>query len=1084
MKQTTSKLLLLFALFCVSNVGTASPHRHYSSTGSTDYFRSNLGSGGSGGWSTASNWQSSSDGVSWVTATVAPTSNATSILIQANQTMTISGSSQTMNNVTIDGNLKFTSNSSKLTDDKTNGSIDIDAGGALIFQTGNETYANAISLASGVHIEIHTNGRITVGNNSNVAIGANFATDATGTYIWDDGSIFEWNNTNAFPVNVTYFPSAGATVKPIFLETNTATVGAASSITKFYGVFQSAAAFSWTNGGNINFRNGFVVNGDITFASGGSLTIGDYAGTSTMTASISGSAKLIGTSTVTLTNQTNCTTILAGNQLWNGVAFTNNGTLDASSGSFQIDGTGSSFSFTNAAGGTVKCGNTGGLKGTSGTLTNNVTSLSTSASTSVVNFDATANQTVNGLAYGGLTTSGTGTRLLNGDATISGTYTLGINLNINGKTLTITSSGTGMFIGSTTSNMTINGSAGTVYFDQTAGNNYIKNFTVNSSGSATIGNTLYITGGSNSNFGILTVNGSLNAAGNIILEALDAGSAIIGQSTGSITGNLTHEIYVRPVRAWRFFSFPFGSSGQKIRDALQEGVNNTCLTPYSTCDNNPNPHYGTHITGDNDASKGFDINTTTNPSLKVWDAANQVWSGDPNSSIPEPPTISTNLMGYDGMCIFVRGSRAVDLSQGVYAATDETTLRSTGTPNVGTVNRSYSGLAQDDIVLVGNPYASPIDILKTLNNTGSSNFAKKKFWVWDPGISGNYGVGGFIAYGDGTMAPLTKNYPSPTTILQSGQAAFLKILNSSGSLRFQETDKVTTESNVFGTSEKTTDTTADPLFHINLLRYTTDTTTELGDGVAVVFDSSFNNSVSSDDVTKVWNDLENMAIVRGTSRLAIEGRHFQTNHSLVDTIPLIIYGYQNANYNLQIIGSNFSTDSSSDPIFKLVDDYLGVTTTLSNTNVNNYSYSTTTDTNTYRHRFYLISAWSDHGPFGKAYHRLKYYPGSSPKGGLGNPDAVSPSKSIESQHKYGKEVAAPNLISLYPNPTSNMLDVSGLKRGDRIIAKDINGKICGIFTTSTDNSAKIDCSRFVAGTYFLEITSVNGTVRYAKFVKQ
>lgn len=64
----------------------------------TDYFRTNVTSGT---WSAPGTWQSSSDNMNWITATLAPNSNANTILIRNNSTITIT-SSVTIDQATIE----------------------------------------------------------------------------------------------------------------------------------------------------------------------------------------------------------------------------------------------------------------------------------------------------------------------------------------------------------------------------------------------------------------------------------------------------------------------------------------------------------------------------------------------------------------------------------------------------------------------------------------------------------------------------------------------------------------------------------------------------------------------------------------------------------------------------------------------------------------------------------------------------------------------------------------------------------------------------------------------------------------------
>ena len=186
--------------------------------------------------------------------------------------------------------------------------------------------------------------------------------------------------------------------------------------------------------------------------------------------------------------------------------------------------------------------------------------------------------------------------------------------------------------------------------------------------SGVLGNALNITSGTK--FGTVTVDGNFDAAGFLTLKSDSNGTARVGESSGIISGDATVERYIPPRRAWRFLSVPFSGSGQTIRDAWQEGVNNTDLN-YAN-NKNPNPGFGTHITGNNNTALGYDYNTTINPSIKVWSPSLNGW--DP----AEPATVSTNIAAYNAYCIFVRGSRAVNLALGTSAPADPTVLRIKG----------------------------------------------------------------------------------------------------------------------------------------------------------------------------------------------------------------------------------------------------------------------------------------------------------------------------------------------------------------------------------------------------------------------
>ena len=91
-----------------------------------------------------------------------------------------------------------------------------------------------------------------------------------------------------------------------------------------------------------------------------------------------------------------------------------------------------------------------------------------------------------------------------------------------------------------------------------------------------LGKALKITPGdfAPNNFGIVTANGTLNANGNLTLRSGRYGDAIVGNSSGKITGNVTVERFFPERRAWRFVTAPVNST-QTINEAWQEGVVNT-----------------------------------------------------------------------------------------------------------------------------------------------------------------------------------------------------------------------------------------------------------------------------------------------------------------------------------------------------------------------------------------------------------------------------------------------------------------------------------------------------------------------------
>ncbi len=518
-------------------------------------------------------------------------------------------------------------------------------------------------------------------------------------------------------------------------------------------------------------------------------------------------------------------------------------------------------------------------------------------------------------------------------------------LKINNNTLTLngTITNTGLLTGSSASNINVgsSGALGTLYFDQTTSNvtNVLKNFTVNSGAQAIIGNGLNITGGTSGTYGstsgILTINGTLNTGGYLTLRSNANGDAIAGQSTGTpvINGNVIVERYIPKKRAWRFLSVTTNSS-QTINAAWQEGGINTGFGPLNTQD--PNQGFGTEITYDNLPAHGFDFNTTYNPSIKVWDANTSDWS----TTIPY--TNSTQINTNPAYCLFVRGSRAVDLSLAVSAPADNTVLRTAGSLNYGNVTKQYNIVANNG-VLVANPYASPIDILSILSANGANFY--NQFAIWDPQFAGSYNVGGYRYYSAGWQAPGVGGYTGGT-YAQSGQAFMLTAFNTANNVNvsFKESDKVSTsnEAIVFDKVVRQ----SHPAIYANLLTASGDSLAFV-DGVTAGFGKEFSAGVDGSDARKFANFDENMILMRQGQFLAIELRPVPI---FTDTLFYKLYLKQQP-YTLQIFGKDLEDIPGE---AWLVDKYLNIKTTVNMRDTILYNFTPNTDTNSYRNRFMLV----------------------------------------------------------------------------------------------------------------------------------
>jgi hypothetical protein len=239
------------------------------------------------------------------------------------------------------------------------------------------------------------------------------------------------------------------------------------------------------------------------------------------------------------------------------------------------------------------------------------------------------------------------------------------------------------------------------------------------SGSQTIaaGTTINILSGASLTVapaGVLTVNGTLNNSGTLTLQSDTTGSGAIGNSSGTITGNVTVQRFVSGgKRAFRFFSHPFSSPV-----ALSNMMGSTGLI----------------ITGSGGATNGFDATQNNNPSAftfseSAYDGTNNSgWSGFTNTSntiavgagiralhrgarTQLPAAISTNLPTPQSATISWSGS--------ISAGNKNFSMTNTGGGNAGWN-------------LIGNPYPSAVNVGQIASGNRNSI---GNFYVWNPNLA-------------------------------------------------------------------------------------------------------------------------------------------------------------------------------------------------------------------------------------------------------------------------------------------------------------------------------------------------------------
>lgn len=247
------------------------------------YFRSK----GTGNWSAPGSWESSSDGITWANATVAPTSAANVITVGNGHAIEID-SDVTLDQLSIESNgtLSLNINSGKLNiSDGAGIDIDVKSGGILqVFSTGsasNITYSDKIIFSGNAAMNV--SGTILVGNGSNFMGGGygEFGFASAAQIIWNNESVLEWNTTGSVPAfaNKTYFPGVAAGVIPTLKITkiNGGNVGGGPTIIE--GLLElNGVTVLWEGSGTKVFRNGISAVGTAAMtraADSGSWQIGD-----------------------------------------------------------------------------------------------------------------------------------------------------------------------------------------------------------------------------------------------------------------------------------------------------------------------------------------------------------------------------------------------------------------------------------------------------------------------------------------------------------------------------------------------------------------------------------------------------------------------------------------------------------------------------------------------------------------------------------------------------------------------------------------------------------------------------------------
>ena len=352
------------------------------------------------------------------------------------------------------------------------------------------------------------------------------------------------------------------------------------------------------------------------------------------------------------------------------------------------------------------------------------------------------------------------------------------------------------------------------------------------------------------------VNGTLNTNNAVTLKSDNNGAASIDISTGTISGNMIVERFIPAQRAYRLLSHPFSSS-----------ISLSSLLSFID------------ITGP--AGNGFTNGAGTNPSAFSYISATDSWHAFSNAT-------NTWNAG-QGLLVFIRGKANEGLS-GSNAAADtyngggpsDVTLSLVGSINTG--NATYTTGSGNTWNLIGNPYSSSIDITQIANLITVAGGSNAYIYLWDPNAQQTYRAVKSGAY-------IAKQLNS-SIILPSGSAFFVK--NTTGvskTLTFSENCKANNISALalFGMNDQQ-----------NRIKLSVEKDNNIWDEVSLQFNENANAAATDGgDIDKFSNsNFDIYSISSDQKYLAIDTRCIHSNKD--DSILLGIHSMVKGEFLMEV----------------------------------------------------------------------------------------------------------------------------------------------------------------------------------------
>jgi len=405
----------------------------------------------------------------------------------------------------------------------------------------------------------------------------------------------------------------------------------------------------------------------------------------------------------------------------------------------------------------------------------------------------------------------------------------------------------------------------------------------NKSGTATItGNTVKFGGK------VQVLSGCTLATNNLLVLTSDASNTgSIGQSAGTISGNVGVQRYIPGKRCFRFFGHPFTDSIalSQLTDSID-------------------------ITGAGGSTNGFTTTLKNNPSAFWFDEtlADTSTTGTNPGWVAFTSATTTSWKQYQLLRLLVRGAKGEGLTGGSYIPS-AATFQATGPVNQGTQIVTLTKGTNTNFAGCGNPYPSGVDmsLLVLGSNVGANYYA----WDATAGTSGAYVTNAF----------------SLSYVLPSFSAFFTTVsASTNNTIEFDESAKADGGASIYKTTA--------PANWVEL--QLADSNTHW-DRLLVKLDNKAADTIDKQDAIKLYNpSLDFYTLSKEGKRLAIDARPYTDSASIV--LGLTAYKM----YRHYVIKTGTFNTPAGAKLY-LHDKYLGKTEEL--TSGYEYWFEVTSDSN-------------------------------------------------------------------------------------------------------------------------------------------